>query len=165
MSRELKVRQQNPFSLFQEMDRFFDDLSRNFFSDWYWPFGRRRPSLSLIRRDDEPLFRTPLTNITTDENSFNITAELPGLNKGDIEITIKNDNLEIKGEIKEEKKEEKEGELIRREVHSRKYYRSFSLPDNVDKDKIDAQLDNGILKLKIPKVIPKEPEKKTIEIK
>ena len=73
--------------------------------------------------------------------------------------------MEIKGEHKEETKEEKEGQLVRREYHSSSYYRAFNLPENIDKEKIDANLDKGILTVKIPKVTPPKPEKKKIEIK
>ncbi len=163
---ELSVRREHPFSLFQEMDRFFDDLSRNFFNDWYWPFGgRRKPGLSIVFSDNEPIFRTPLANIKADDNFFNITAELPGLEKGDLEITIQDGNLEIKGEVKEESKEEKDGQLIRREYHSSKYYRCFNLPENINEDKIEAKLDKGLLTVKIPKIEPSMPEKKKIDIK
>jgi HSP20 family protein len=166
-SREITVRRESPFSLFQEMDRMFNEMQRNFFNDeLYWPFGRRRTRpFSLLIREDEPIFRTPLANITEEDDAFAITAELPGLDKGDIEITIQDGTLEIKGEVKEEKKEEKEGELVRREYRSSSYYRAFSLPDNIDENKIDANLEKGILSLKIPKVEPVKPEKKKIEIK
>ncbi len=163
-SREITVRRESPFSLFQEMDRLFNDMQRNFFEDW--PFGiRRRRPFSLIIKDDEPIFRTPLANITESDGFFNISAELPGLDKGDIEISIQDGNLEIKGEVKEEKREEKDGELVRREYRSSSYYRCFTLPDSIDEDKIDATLDKGILTVKIPKVEPVVPEKKKIAIK
>ncbi|MFX1241942.1 MAG: Hsp20/alpha crystallin family protein [Promethearchaeota archaeon] len=163
-SREITVRRESPFSLFQEMDRLFNDMQRNFFEDWPFGFKRQRP-FSLIIRDDEPIFRTPLSNITESDGFFNISAELPGLDKRDIEIAIQDGTLEIKGELKEEKKEEKEGELVRREYRSSSYYRCFTLPDNIDENKIDASLDKGILTVKIPKVEPVVPEKKKIEIK
>jgi HSP20 family protein len=163
-SREITVRRESPFSLFQEMDRLFNDMQRNFFEDW--PFGlRRQRPFSVIIKDDEPIFRTPLANITETDNFFNISAELPGLDKGDIEISIQDGNLEIKGEVKEEKKEEKEGQLVRREYRSSSYYRCFTMPDNIDEEKIDATLEKGILTVKIPKIEPVEPEKKKIEIK
>jgi HSP20 family protein len=165
-SRELIVRRENPFSLFQEMDRMFDDLRSNFFNDNWWPFGGRRyKPLSLVIRDDEPLFRTPLSNITETEKEFAITAELPGMDKADINLTIQDGKLEIRGEQKEEKKEEKEGQLVRREFHSASYYRAFSLPENIDPDSIDATLEKGVLTVKIPKIEPPKPEKKKIEIK
>jgi HSP20 family protein len=165
-TREIAVRRESPFSLFQDMDKMLNELRSSFFDDWYFPFRtRRRQPFSLIIKDDEPVFRTPLSNISEDKDNFNVIAELPGLDKKDIEIAITEGNLEIKGETKEEKKEEKEGELVRREFHSSKYYRAFSLPDNIDADKIEANLDKGILTVKIPKVEPPKPEKKVIEVK
>ncbi|TFF89924.1 MAG: Hsp20/alpha crystallin family protein [Promethearchaeota archaeon] len=162
-SRELTVRRENPFSLFQEMDRMFD----SFFNDEFWPFGwtRRRRPFSLIIKDDEPIFRTPLSNITETENTFEILAELPGMDKSEINLTITDNVLEIRGEQKEEKKEEKEGEYVRRECRSTSFYRAFNLPENIDEEKIDANLNKGILKVSIPKVEPPKPEKKQIEIK
>jgi HSP20 family protein len=163
-SRELAVRRENPFSIFQEMDRMFD----NFFNDdFWWPFGyssRRRP-FSLVIRDDEPIFRTPLSNITETDKTYEISAELPGMDKSDIQLTITENTLEIKGERKEEKKEEKEGQYVRRESRSTSFYRAFNLPENVDENGIDANLDKGVLKVTIPKVEPVKPEKKQIEIK
>ncbi len=165
-SREIEILRERPFSLFQEMDRYFDDLTRGVFEDFLWPFSSRRlPVLSLSRIEKEPLFRTPLSNITEDDKNFNIVAEMPGLNKSDISITLHDGNLEIKGEAKEEKREEKEGKLVRREYRSSSYYRCFSLPDNANEDLIDASLDKGILKVVIPKKEPVKVEKKTIEIK
>jgi len=90
---------------------------------------------------------------------------LPGIEKGDIELSIQDGMLEIKSEHKQEKKEEKEGELIRREWSSSSYYRAFKLPENIDEGKIDANLDKGILSIKIPKVEPPKPEKMKIAIK
>jgi hypothetical protein len=72
-SREITVRRESPFSLFQEMDRLFNDMQRNFFEDWPFGFRRQRP-FSLILRDDEPIFRTPLSNITESDGFFNISA-------------------------------------------------------------------------------------------
>jgi len=161
-SREISVRRENPFSLFQGMDRLFDDV----FSDWMWPFSSRRfRPLSTIIKEDEPLYRTPLTNITETDSEFNISAELPGIEKGNLEITIQEGMLEIKGEQKEESEEEKDGELVRKEWYSTRYYRAFKLPEHIDEDKIEANLEKGVLTLKIPKVEPTEPEKKKIEVK
>ena len=165
-SREISVRRENPFSIFQEMDQLFDEVQRSFSDDWYLPFSRRRYRPLLLKvSDDEPVFRTPLANVTEDDKNFNISAELPGIDKGDLELTIQDGMLEIKGEHKEEKKEEKEGQLVRRECFSSSYYRAFSLPENIDENKIEANLDKGILKITIPKVEPPKPEVKKIEVK
>jgi len=160
-SRELSIRRESPFSLFQEMDRMFDNLWRNF-DESFWPFRRRR--YEPIKWDELPIYRTPLSNITEEKNNYIVSAELPGLDKADIEITFHDGMLEIKGEQKEEKKEEKEG-YVRREFSSASYYRAFSLPENIDVDAIDANLDKGILNINIPKKKPEKVEKKKIEVK
>ncbi|TFF99116.1 MAG: Hsp20/alpha crystallin family protein, partial [Promethearchaeota archaeon] len=165
-TRELSIRRESPFSLFQQMDRMLDNMWRGFDDLFWWPFSNRsyRP-LSLTIAKDEPLFRTPLSNITEEENQYIISAEVPGLEKSDLEISITDNNLEIKGEVTEEKKEEEEGELVRRECFTKSYYRAFTLPENIDQDGIDANLDKGILKITIPKVEPPKPVKKKIEVK
>jgi len=160
-SRELAIRRESPFSLFQEMDKMFDNLWRNF-DETFWPFRRRR--YQPIKWEEVPFYRTPLSNITEDDKNYNISAELPGLDKGDIQITFHDGMLEIKGEQKEEIKEEKEG-YVRREFSSASYYRAFSLPENIDEDAIDANLEKGILTVKIPKKEFEKKEKKKIEIK
>ncbi|MFX0180666.1 MAG: Hsp20/alpha crystallin family protein [Candidatus Hodarchaeota archaeon] len=159
---ELAMRRESPFSLFQEMDKMFDSLWRDV-DDWFWPFGRRRRFVP-VKWEDAPIFRTPLSNITENENEFAISAELPGLDKGDIEITFRDGLLEIKGEQKQEQKEEKEG-YVRREFRSASYYRAFNLPETIDDENIDANLDKGILTVKIPKKEPDKKEKKKIEVK
>ena len=164
--RELTLRHKyHPISMFREMDRFFGDITR-WFDDMFW-----RPSrffdfepFSLRVLDDSDFFRTPLANVSEDEMGYQMTAELPGLEKGDLEITIHDGTLEIKGETKEEHEEKKEG-FVRKEYSSSSYYRSFKLPENVDEEKIDATLDKGVLKLSLPKKEIEERERKKIEIK
>jgi len=126
----------------------------------FWDFE----PFSLKIFDEDDFFRTPLANVTEDESGFHMTAELPGLEKGDLEITIHDGDLEIRGERKEEHEEKKEG-YVRKEYSSSSYYRTFKLPENVDEEKIDATLDNGVLKLDLPKKVIEEKEKKKIEIK
>ncbi|MBD3193492.1 MAG: Hsp20 family protein [Candidatus Lokiarchaeota archaeon] len=162
-SRELSMRRDSPFSLFQEMDKMLDDINRNFLGDLWLP--TRWPRFRIAEREEGSMFRTPLTNIKESDENFEITAEMPGLDKGDIEIMFHDDVLEIKGEYKEEEKEEKEGEVVRSEYRSSSYYRAFSMPENIDEDSIDATLDKGILTVKVPKKEPEPVEKKKIEVK
>jgi len=163
-TREITVRNYRPLSTFRAIDNLFKEMDRYFADFWQptrlWDFEPFRMRIF----DEDPFFRTPLANIEEDNDKFNITAELPGLDKGDLEITVKDGMLEIKGEQKEEKEDKKEG-FVRREYHSSSYYRSFNLPENIDEDKIDAKLDNGILKLTLPKKEEEKKEKKEIEVK
>jgi len=161
-SRELSIRRERPFSIFQEMDKMFNELTRSF--DEFWRPNRWPRFGSLMEREEAPLFRTPLTNIKEADNHFEISAEMPGLDKGDIEVSIDEGVLEIKGEMEEEK-EEKEGEVVRSEYRTSRYYRAFTLPENIKDEEIDANLEKGILKVKVPKKEPEPKEKKKIEIK
>jgi HSP20 family protein len=161
--KELAIRRSYPFPLFQHMDRIFDKMTRDFDRSFWRPFSIRhfdRPEVDI-----EPIFRTPLANVSEDDTAYSIAAELPGLEKGDIEITMHEGKLEIKGE-KKEKHEEKKGNLVRKEFSSSSYSRVFQLPDNADQDAdIDATLEKGILNIKIPKKEQEPKEKKKIEIK
>ncbi|MBD3212244.1 MAG: Hsp20 family protein [Candidatus Lokiarchaeota archaeon] len=161
-SRELSIRRERPFSIFQEMDKMFDEISRSF-GDFWRP--TRWPSLSLMEKEEGPLFRTPLTNIKESDGEFEISAEMPGLDKGDIEVSFHDGVLEIKGEIEEEEKKEEDGEVVRSEYRSSRYYRAFTLPENIDDEAIDANLEKGILTVTVPKKEPEPVEKKKIEVK
>ncbi len=163
---EIELRRRyRPLSAFRSMDRFFNDLTR-WFDDFFWRPMRLwdYEPFSLKIFEEDPLFRIPLANITEDDESYSITAELPGLEKGDLEITIHDGTLEVKGEKKDEHEEKKEG-YIRREYSSSSYYRYFKLPENIDEDNVDATLEKGILKLKLPKKEEEKKETKKIEVK
>ncbi|MFX1274306.1 MAG: Hsp20/alpha crystallin family protein [Promethearchaeota archaeon] len=162
---ELSMRRYHPLSTFGTIDRFFNDMTR-WFDDFFWSPTKiwDFEPFSLKFFDADPFFRTPLSNITEDDAGYHLTAEIPGLEKGDLEITIHDGNLEIKGERKDNHEEKKDG-YVRREYSSSSYYRSFKLPENIDEDKIDATLDKGILKLDLPKKEIEEKEKKKIDVK
>lgn len=103
---------------------------------------------------------TPSVDIYETENALVLNAELPGLDEDDIEIKIEDNTLSIKGERKFEK-ETKEENYHRIERAYGSFYRSFSLPSYVDQDKIEAEHENGILKI----TMPKKPELKPRKVK
>lgn len=104
--------------------------------------GQRLPSLDVINRDAEVV----------------IKAEVPGFDKKDINISIADGVLTIKGQTKSESKEEK-GDYYRREISSSSLARSVSLPSNVDESKVVANLKNGILEITLPKSESSKPRK------
>lgn len=157
---EISAQQRNPFPLFQDLSSFFDAIPR--FEELFWRPLRRADRRSIEERED--FIRTPLSNVKERDTEFEIASEVPGLDKGDIEVTIHDGLLEIKGEVEEEKREEREGELVRSEYRSSRYYRCFDLPENVKEEEIDAQLDRGILKIRVPKKEPESVDKKKIEV-
>lgn len=161
---DLAMRRYGTFPVLGSVERMFNEMNR-WFDDLFWKPRRLwdMNPFSLDVFDDEPMFRTPLANITDEGDHFSLTAELPGLEKGDLEITINDGMLEIKGEKKSET-EEKEKGYVRREYSSSSYYRSFAVPDSVEEDKIDATLEMGVLKLTLPKKEEIKTEKKKIEV-
>ena len=93
---------------------------------------------------------TPAVDIEEQTTRFVITADIPGVTPEDIEITMENGILTIKGERSEEKNVEREG-FRRVERVSGSFYRRFSLPDSANPEKISAQGKNGVLEIVIPK--------------
>lgn len=111
----------------------------------------------------------PAINVIETENDYKVELAAPGMKKEDFNIHINDDNeLVISMEKKEEKKEEKKnGRYLRREFSYSKFQQTLILPDNVDKEKIDAKMEDGVLTVDLPKRSPEEAKKSTkvIEIK
>jgi HSP20 family protein len=122
-------------SLFGDIDRMFEDfLGRR----WMRPFAEAlpaMPSVDVVDRDDEVLVR----------------AEVPGYNKEDIEVSVSNSTLTIKGETKTEEKEEK-GDYYRCEISRGSFSRVIALPAEVDESKAKAAMKDGMLELTLPKI-------------
>ena len=103
------------------------------------------------------------TDVIEKDDSYELQAELPGFNKEDIHIDLKNDVLTISASHNEEKKEEdKESKYIRRERHSSSYSRSFRVANVLPED-IKAVYNNGVLEVSFPKR-DALPEKETHKI-
>jgi HSP20 family protein len=133
-----------PFGDFRrEFDRLFDD------------FG--------VSRGGGTNWSVPATEVSEDEKAYYITAELPGLEKDNIEIAVNDDVLSIKAEKKAEASRS-EGSVHFSERRYGTYRRDFRLADNVDTDNVAADFKNGVLKLTLPKKEPAQPAAKRIEI-
>ena len=101
---------------------------------------------------------TPSVDIYENENELVLSAEAPGIEDKDIEIKIENNTLSIQGERKIEK-ETKEENYHRIERSYGSFYRSFTLPPNVNQDNIKAEYDNGVLRISMPKKPELKPKK------
>lgn len=105
---------------------------------------------------------SPAVNTREDEKGYHIHADLPGVEKENIHIDLKDNVLTISGE-RRHKEEINEKDYYKLESFYGKFQRSFTVPDDADTDHIDASIENGVLNLVIPKAAPKESKK--IEIK
>jgi HSP20 family protein len=107
----------------------------------------------------------PAVNVKENEKNFEVEVAAPGMKKEDFKIELDNNMLGISSERKEENEEEK-GKYTRREFRYSSFKRTFTLPENVDSNKIKASYKEGVLTIDIPKVAEKKKEKsKMIEIK
>lgn len=111
----------------------------------------------------------PAINVIESDKDYRVEVAAPGMTKDDFHIRIdEDDNLVVSMERKEEKNEDKkEGRYLRREFSYSKFQQTMVLPENVEKDKIEAKVENGVLNISIPKKLEEEIKKvaKVIDIK
>ena len=117
----------------------------------------------------EPIGWMPAMDIVEGEKEFTLTAELPGLDEKDVDVSIEEGLLTIKGEKTEEKEEKKEGEPEKKfYLYERNYgafTRSFALPPTVDATKIEAEFKKGLLKVRLPKTAEVKSNGRKVAIK
>lgn len=123
----------------------------NFDSDRFFNIKRNRGQI-----DAE--VNLPKVNVTEDENFFHLEAETPGMKDKDISIEVHNGVLTIKGHKENKSDTENESYHIR-EFSIQSFERSFKLSDRVDTEKVSAKIDNGVLKVDLPKHVQIKPKK------
>ena len=135
----------------------------------------RSPALSQVERRMQQLFDepfrlpfitedmgwTPSVEVTDTDSSIDVTAELPGVSKEDVDVDLENNVLTIRGE-KKQQKEEKEKEHYLFERYYGSFQRSFSLPAPVDESSVKAEFRNGVLKIHLDKAAQSKGTKITI---
>lgn len=110
----------------------------------------------------------PAINVLENEKEYKVELAAPGMTKEDFDVHIdEENNLVISMEKKNEKKEdEKNGRYLRREFSYSKFQQTMILPEDVDKEKISATVNNGVLDIELPKLVKEElpKQKRVIEI-
>ncbi|MEZ5196099.1 MAG: Hsp20/alpha crystallin family protein [Bacteroidales bacterium] len=115
----------------------------------YYPYSSNQLLSSLF--SDGADYSVPAVNIKKNEKSYDIEVAAPGLSKSDFTIKVEKDVLTVSSEI-EVKNEEKNEEFMRKEFGFKSFSRSFSIPETVDVEKINASYKNGVLNIKLPKL-------------
>lgn len=123
-------------------------LFNDIFRPWESLFDFNGGSGSLL--NNLRTFNVPAANIVENKDNYEVSLAAPGMKKDDFNIDVEGNVLTISAE-KEEKNEEKDERYSRKEFNYTSFSRSFTLPEGVNKDKIDASYDNGLLKLSLPK--------------
>lgn len=106
------------------------------------------PSVSKEMTAD---FFSPRVDIKEKKDKYEITADLPGVNKDDLSVVLENGVLTIEASTNKEQTEEEDGKIIRKERRSGKFMRSFNLGVDVKESDINAKFKDGVLKLAVPK--------------
>ena len=125
---------------FSDIDRMFDDF---FGRRWMRPFAWERPFAEMPT--------VPSVDVIDREDEVVVRAEVPGYKKEELEISVANSSLTIKGETKTEEKEEK-GDYYRCEISHGAFSRTVALPAEVDDSKAKASVKDGVLELTLPKI-------------
>ena len=107
----------------------------------------------------------PAVNITEHKNEYKVELAVPGMKKDDFKIDVDGNMLTISSET-EETKEERDKKFTRKEYNYSSFSRSFTLPEEINREKIDAKYEEGVLKISLPrKEEPKRPSPKQIAVK
>jgi len=140
-----RVRGMNPF---EEMDRLFE----NFFPrGWMQPTRREWPEWAGLAVPFEA--HIPKVDVVERDDTVVVRAELPGVDKDNLAISLTEDSVTITAETKQENEEEK-GDYHRREISRGSFSRSVVLPAAVQSDQAKANFKDGVLELTLPKAAP-----------
>ncbi len=139
---------------YESFERFFDSMFRR---DWLRPFWRE-PLFEMI----EPRERWMSIDVIDKDDHLLVRAELPGIDKKDVSVSITDHLLTIKGAFGREEKEEKR-HYYRHEIARGAFERSVLLPENIDSSKVEASLANGVLEVTVAKA--KESKRRVVEVK
>lgn len=131
---------------FEEFEHFFEQLrSRDWMHPLHWP-GSAHTHLSLFAEGKQPK-----VDIIDNEKDLLVRAELPGVEKKDLDISMTDNSVTIKASTNYEDKEEK-GNYFKTEIAHGEYLRTIALPAEVDIEQVKSSFKNGVLELRVPKV-------------
>jgi HSP20 family protein len=139
------------------------ELSRSRFLDTFRDWERKQALLN--RMFHAPAYggalEVPALNIWTSQDSAVVTAEIPGLAPEDVDISVLNETLSLRGSRQEETLEE-DAKWHRRERAFGEFARTIQLPFRIDADKVEATFANGVLEIKLPRSEQDKPRKITV---
>ncbi|MCS6771765.1 MAG: Hsp20/alpha crystallin family protein [Kiritimatiellae bacterium] len=148
-------REENPFA---ELHRQVNKLFEDFFGDFERSWGLAWPS-SFTRLDTF----APRVDVSETEKELTVVADLPGLDEKDIQVSLDDDLLTIRGVRKDEREEKKRNyHLVERSYGE--FHRSIPLPSGLDKDHAKATFKKGVLTVTLPKLPEAQSKRKTIAV-
>jgi len=158
-SRAVATVERRPVGLFERLEQEMDDMRRQMFGFFPRPFaGAARPTQLL-----ETAW-APTADAYEKDGTYVVKAELPGVKKDDVKITLEEGLLTIEGK-REEEKEVKEARYHACERFTGSFRRSFGMPEGIDAGKIAAEFKDGVLEVRVPLPATARTEPKTIPVK
>jgi HSP20 family protein len=164
ISRKNKDHQKREVMVRKPFDELFDNFRQDMEDAFFTPFINPLKTFGTPRSMDLIETRIPLCDIQDKGDRYSISLEVPGIQKDKIEVKATEEYLTISG-IDEKKNEEEEDNYVLKERTYRSFSRNIPFPENIVPSKIDATVENGILKIEIPKQKPTSIEETKIKIK
>lgn len=138
-----------------DLERLLDDFTPGFWN---------HPLAALHLPPEAPEFLAPAIDIIETQAASELTAEMPGIPATDIEVKLNNGRLTIRGEKSEAREEHDDYQHYVSERRYGSFRRSFDLPDGVDRDRVEARFENGILTVVMPKLESARQSERKIDI-
>ncbi len=138
----------------------FEEMEGMMGSPWGWPFRVRPLARSMMSARDW----MPAVDVFEQDNMMVVRADLPGMKKEDIDVSVRDDMLILQGH-REEEREVKGETYYGSERATGRFFRSFGLPDGVSLDEIQASYTDGVLEVSVPKRDVQESQSVQIEVK
>lgn len=153
----IPLRQREPgwWEPFRDLERIQDEMNKLF----DFSLAKSSGKTSALDR-----VWNPAVDVYETKDNVIVKADLPGMEKDEIHVSVQGDTLLIKGEKKEEK-EYQEEDFVRTERSYGSFYRALALPESVDADKVKAAYKNGVLELTLPKKEEVKPKQIAIDVK
>jgi len=146
-------------SLRHEMENLFDRAATAFEMPAFRGFG----NIEKLWPKSFGSIVSLAVDVSEDDKTYKVTAELPGMDEKDVEVTMGDDYIAVKGEKRQEKEEKGKNQYLCERSYG-SFQRTFSLPSDVKRDQIDAKFSKGVLTITMPKATQSQTHKK-IEVK
>lgn len=163
---ESKVAEENRFLALRRLDSIFDnfrrEVERTLVRPWSSPFDWNFEFPSLFE-EGQTAIRKALCDMVDKGDHYELSVEVPGIEKEKIDVKATKHSIEITGEQKE-KTEEKAKNYVYNERSYRSFYRRVPIPEEIVPSKIEAKMNNGILNIKLPKKTPTKVEEESTKV-
>jgi HSP20 family protein len=164
ISRKNKDGERRDVMVRRPFDTLFDNFRQDIEDAFFAPFINPLRSTGMLGFTDSIEARIPLCDVIDKGDKYLVSLEVPGIQKDKIEVKATDEHITISG-IEEKRNEKEEGSYVLNERTYKSFSRKIPFPENIIPTKVDATVENGILRIELPKQRPKSIEETSIKIK